>query len=263
MSAYAMVRRGNADLRIVLWLAYLSIADCTGALLLRESMNVRLAFGMAVLTLAEYGHALPAVGAFNARALLGAAFFCAYAFWTSVPALHRTYAEIVAMTVVPSGHAYQVVDVRSDSMAPTITAGGIAVVDFSAYGKRVPRPGQIVAVEVRPHEVYLKRLVAVPGDRFEIDAGQVLVNGRAPVGWHSAWAPSYQLTVADDTIEVDGLPLDRSLADVPPPAAWPDPSRLPDNCYFVLGDNVNDSEDSHIFGCVPGSAIVGRVVRVL
>jgi signal peptidase I len=263
MQAYALWRRANTDIGIVLWLWYLSAADCAAALLERESMNVRLSVGLAALTAAELLHALPAIGGGSSRVLLGALFFLAYAGWTSVPAVHRLYADVVAMNVVPGGDAYQVVDVHSDSMAPTMSVGSFAVVDFSAYARRLPRQGEIVAVAVQPHRVYLKRLVALPGDRLAINDGRILVNGHAPAGWSNAWTPYYRLTVADDTINVDDVPLDRSLAFIPLPAAWSDPSRLPGDCYFVLGDNVNDSEDSHDFGCVPARAILGRVVRVL
>lgn len=36
-----------------------------------------------------------------------------------------------------------------------------------------------------------------------------------------------------------------------------------DNCYFVLGDNRNDSSDSRIFGCVPKNKIIGSVRYIL
>jgi len=42
--------------------------------------------------------------------------------------------------------------------------------------------------------------------------------------------------------------LDPSDANVPPRSAWSAPDRIPAHCYIMLGDNRNDSEDSHIWG---------------
>ncbi|HEY9086491.1 MAG TPA: signal peptidase I [Candidatus Tyrphobacter sp.] len=263
MQAYALWRRANTELGIALWLWYESVADCAYAMVERQRMDVRLTFGLATLAAAELLQALPAIGGGSSRILLGAVFFLAYAGWTSVPSVHRLYADIVAMNVVPGGDAYQVVDVHSDSMAPTIATGNLAVVDFSVYSRRLPSLGEIVAVALRPGHVYLKRLVALPGDAFEVAGDGVRTNGERPRGWHNRFYPNYQLEVGDGTIEVNGVPLDRSIANVPLPQAWPSASRLPDDCYFVLGDNINDSEDSHVFGCVPRREIVGRVLRVL
>ncbi len=248
---------------IALWLAYVSYTSAFAQLLQRESANVRLAAALVGLSLSDVAHALPALDGLTSRALLGAVCFLAYAGCASVPQIHRIYADIVAAQIVPAGDAYDVVNVHSNSMAPTIEAGAVAIVDFSSYRGKNPQIGDVVAVMLRDREVYLKRIVARPGDAFAIDAGRVLTNGRTPPGWQRAWIPNYELTVADDTIAVDGLPLDRSIAYIPPPASWSDASRLPPDCYFVLGDNVNDSADSHIFGCVPRDAIIGKVTKVL
>ncbi len=262
MFGYAATRRLDVELGLALWLAYVSAVRSASMELEREGTNLRLGVGIALLAAMESMHALPVVGAGSARVLLGTLFFSAYAGWTSMPAVHRVYANVAAALTVPGGDAYSVVTVRSDGMVPAIAVGALAVVDFSAYVHRLPRVGDVVAVAVRPNRVYLKRLVALPGDRFEVDGTGVLTNGHRPQGWRNRAFPDYTLAVADDTIEVNGVPLDRSIAEVPLPAAWSDPTRLPYNCYFALGDNLNDSADSHVFGCVPRSAIIGEVLRV-
>ncbi len=248
---------------MALWRAYAWLTCCAASEVERTNVNVRTGVGIIAITLLEFVHALPVLGGGMSRLLVGAVFFTAYAGWRSVPALHGAYADLVAPSLVARGDVYAVVAVTSDGMLPDIHRGAFAVVDYSAYLRRDPQIGDVVAVALTPQQVYLKRLVAMPGDSFAIGERGVLTDGRRPDGWHNDWFPGYQMSVDDDTIEVDGVPLDRSVANVPDPAAWPNPSRLPDDCYFVLGDNINDSEDSHVFGCVPRRAIVGEVAGVL
>lgn len=208
-------------------------------------------------------HVLQRIDVIGARALVGAVCLFAYACSVSIPNVRQEYAQVVAGEIVPRGHEYDVVSVDSNAMAPAIPSGDIVVIDFSAYDRTTPQVGDVVAVVFDFGRIYVKRIVAVPGDAFEIADGRVLTDGTTPAGWPASSVPWYRLTVAHDTIEVNGLPLDRSIAYIPLRAAWVDPARLPEDCYFVLGDNVNDSADSHVFGCVPREAIVGKVTRIL
>jgi signal peptidase I len=201
------------------------------------------------------------IDALYLRLLMGAILLLAYAGWTSAPGVYRVYAEVAATKTIPTGDIYKIVRVRADAMSPTIRDGALAVVDFSSYERVSPAAGDIVAIAT-DRRFFIKRIVAVPGDAFAIKDGKVLTNGSTPPGWNRAWSPYYNLSVENDTIKVDGVPLDRSIARVPLPSWWGDPAALPDDCYFVLGDNVNDSQDSHVFGCVPRQAIVGEIVKV-
>jgi signal peptidase I len=78
--------------------------------------------------------------------------------------------------------AYVLLPVRGVgiSMSPTIEQGDLLFVNRLAYRFREPRRGDIVAVRIPGRSaVYVKRLVALPGERVEIDRGLLKVNGQA------------------------------------------------------------------------------------
>lgn len=76
---------------------------------------------------------------------------------------------------------------------------------------------------------YVKRVIGLPGDTVEVRGGVTLVNGQEFVVPNAA-IPSYVK-----------------------PAA-----KVPDGQLFVLGDNRNESSDSHIWGYVPVDNVIGR-----
>ena len=98
-------------------------------------------------------------------------------------------------------------------------------------------------------QLTLKRVCAIPGDILAIRNGSILVNGKALPAAYPPMHPDYTVAVAAYRITIDGEPFDPAIADVIPRARWTAPDRLPRGCYFVLGDNVRNSEDSHIWGC--------------
>jgi signal peptidase I len=95
--------------------------------------------------------------------------------------------------------------------------------------------GLPVAQESR--SVFVKRIVAGPGDVISLLDGHVIRNGvRQPDAYAAACAPNAQ-------------------------CSFPTPIRVPAGDYYVLGDNRGVSDDSRFWGPVPGAWILGTVVH--
>jgi signal peptidase I len=139
----------------------------------------------------------------------------------------------------------------SGAMLPTIAAKDLMLVDQLAYVQTPPRRGDIVVFTppIPTKSDFLKRVIAVPGDRLDLEHGTLRVNGTAVPEPYILERPDYDIRVANWAIQVDGVALDSANANVPPRSAWSAADRLPDGCFILLGDNRNDSEDSHIWGC--------------
>jgi signal peptidase I len=116
------------------------------------------------------------------------------------------------------------------SMAPTIESGDLIFINRLAYRFREPRRGDVVAVRMpgRP-VVYVKRLLALPGERLRIDAGSVSVN--------DAFINEPYARTRDDW--------------------WlPEVTMGPDD-YFVVGDNRSMPLALHEMGTVSRARLIG------
>jgi signal peptidase I len=127
------------------------------------------------------------------------------------------------------------VRVENISMQPTLYEGELLVVYKLAYQFGEPHRGDIIVFHhnTEPPEDYIKRVIGLPGDTVAIHNGTVAINGQIIHEPYIASEPAY-----------DG--------------SW----QVPADFLFVLGDNRNRSSDSHIWGFVPQSTVVGRAVVI-
>jgi signal peptidase I len=140
--------------------------------------------------------------------------------------------------------------IPSGSMIPTLQIHDVLLVNEFEYRFIKPAHQDIVVFPppIESPNDFIKRLIGAPGDTLKIHDGIVYRNGEALVEPYEAQKPSYELEIKNYTIYVDGSPVDPSQANIPPKDKWQAPDKIPDGCYFMMGDNRNNSEDSHIWG---------------
>jgi signal peptidase I len=153
--------------------------------------------------------------------------------------------------------------ITSGAMLPTLRVNDVLLVNEFEYDLVKPRYGDIVVFPppIAAGNVYIKRLIGAPGDAVRMHDGIVYRNGVALDEPYTAEKARYELDIKDYGIFVDGTRLDPTTANIPPKALWSAPNRIPDGCYFMLGDNRNDSEDSHIWGFAQADGVFASGAR--
>jgi signal peptidase I len=187
---------------------------------------------------------------------------------------------------------FQPVTIPSASMEPGVQEGDYVVVSKFDYGwsrasiplnpplpagrlfGRAPRRGDVVVFRLPrdPRLDYIKRVVGLPGDRIQLVRGAVLVNGvlirRTPLD-RVADPTSPEVTVTRIR-ETNAQGRSYLTFDRGPDHDGDDTGvyRVPEGCYFMLGDNRDNSLDSRWpseigVGLVPAENLVGRARFIL
>jgi signal peptidase I len=133
---------------------------------------------------------------------------------------------------------YQPVRVEGTSMLPRLEDSDRLFINKFVYHVAAIERGDVVVFHYPrdPEKSYIKRVIAVPGDRIWIEQGQVWLNGEL---LHEGYVPSQYRD-------------SRSMPEMV----------VPPNCYFMMGDHRSISSDSREFGPVERSLIYGKAAFI-
>lgn len=199
------------------------------------------------------------------------------------------WAVLLAMAIRTT--LYEPFNIPSGSMKPTLEIGDYLFVSKFAYGyskysipfspdviegriwDTPPKRGDIIVFKLPSDNKtdYIKRIIGMPGDTVQMLSGRLYINGRVvernrigEVVETDQYGDTKRVTVYEETLpgnfihriyeENDSGPLDNT-----------DVYTVPENHYFVMGDNRDNSQDSRVtglVGSVPYENIVGRAERI-
>jgi signal peptidase I len=169
--------------------------------------------------------------------------------------------------------------IPSGSMLPGLKVGDFIVVNKFSYALRwplwhgeilktgTPERGDVVVLHypVNPQIDFIKRIVALPGDRVSYIDKQLFVNGKPvvqkvlgpvidPVNSSTQDSTLLEEIAGDKTYQIYNLSWMPAVdfRDVVVPAGE----------YFVMGDNRDNSDDSRFWGLVPADDLVGKAVLI-
>ncbi|MDA0977505.1 MAG: signal peptidase I, partial [Proteobacteria bacterium] len=184
-----------------------------------------------------------------------------------------SFFPVLAIVLVLRSFLFEPFQIPTGSMIPTLEVGDFILVNKYTYGIRLPVIGtKIVSVNepengdimvfIPPHqnEYFIKRVVGVPGDRVRYQDKTLYINGEKQPQTFVAQIPPvnpqfllYEETLGDASHMIQRNPYRETRVE-----EWV----VPEDSYFMMGDNRDQSSDSRYWGFVSEKNIVGKAVAV-
>lgn len=129
--------------------------------------------------------------------------------------------------------------IKGASMEPNFHDGEYLLTDKVTYRLREPQRGDVIVFEAPADskEEFIKRIIALPGETFEIKEGSIFINGQT---LNESYLQTNVIIAAGSFLKEN------------------EKIRVPGERYIVLGDNRNFSSDSRSWGYVSKDKITGR-----
>lgn len=189
----------------------------------------------------------------------------------------RTALTTIVLFLVIRTFLIQTFVITSGSMERTLLIGDMLILNKAAYGAQLPgthkrlpgythpQRGDIVVFHAHHQDLDLvKRLIGLPGDTLEMRAGRLYRNS---VALEEPYASHVDTTGAHDTHAWMEWQKNYLVRGVDPATYRPTrddwgPVVIPENRYFMLGDNRDQSLDSRYWGLLDPIRVKGRAVLV-
>ncbi len=145
-------------------------------------------------------------------------------------------AALVAIVLIPS-FIITNTKVPTQSMMPAINPGDHLIVSRLPYYYRDPVRGEIIVFKYNK-DFLIKRIIAVPGDEIDVKDNRVYINGEL-------FDETAYLAESIETYLYAGSKIEF-------------PYTIPEDYYFVMGDNRLNSKDSRVFGAISRKSIIAK-----
>lgn len=135
---------------------------------------------------------------------------------------------------------FQPHEVKGSSMEPNFHDGEYILTDKISYRFRLPKRGEVIILKApnNPDIDYIKRIIGLPGESLKVEDGSVFINGKR---LNEPYVSDKTTILGNGFLSSEGQQI-----------------TIPDNYYFVMGDNRPRSSDSREFGPIPRSSIIGK-----
>ncbi|MEJ2308432.1 MAG: signal peptidase I [Gammaproteobacteria bacterium] len=169
--------------------------------------------------------------------------------------------------------------VPTGSMKPTILEGDVIFVNKMAYKIRLPFTGIELYSHSRPErgdivvfnseaadQRMVKRIIGLPGDRIALRGNRLYINGESAEYAHVTVSGLRSEDTEEGHYLLEDSLMPEHIIQIKPevsPMGTIMPVTVPENHYFVMGDNRDNSADSRVYGFVPEEEIIGKATGII
>jgi len=192
----------------------------------------------------------------------------------------RSFFPVILIVLILRSFLIEPFRIPSGSMIPTLKVGDFILVNKFSYGIRLPvvdlkvinvsKPSRGDVVVFRypkdPSIDYIKRVIGLPGDKISYDGKKVYVNGELMasnvIGPYMETKDGMPLPGAKTLSENLGNDIVHEILIDSNRPSFTGEWLVPEENYFVMGDNRDNSNDSRYWGTVPEENLVGQAFMI-